>query len=72
MEAVNRAAEQEIEQIIASLHRHEKGDFMKDKLSNVMALIYPSFYKALNRTKNLTVEDSCVEIFRRDRDGVSG
>lgn len=60
VEAVNRAAEQEIEQIIASLHRHEKGDFMKDKLSNVMALIYPSFYKALSRTKNLTVEDSCV------------
>lgn len=37
-----------------------KGDFMKDKLSNLMALVYPPFYKALSRTKNLTVEESCV------------
>lgn len=58
--AVNRAAEQEIEQIISSLKRREKGDFMKDKLSNLMALVYPPFYKALSRTKNLTVEESCV------------
>ena len=57
---INRKAEPQIDEIIANIQNESSGDFMKNKIPRFTAPFYKPYYDNMRKTKNFTVEDSCI------------
>lgn len=58
--AKNEDAEILIDKVIQRIQKQEHGDFMDNKVPRFTKVIYKPYYNHMRKTKNFTVDDSCI------------
>ncbi len=57
---INQKAELQINEVINQIQKMPCGNFMKNKIPRITAVVYKPYYGWMRQTKNFTVEDSCI------------
>jgi Pyruvate/2-oxoacid:ferredoxin oxidoreductase delta subunit/flavodoxin len=60
VERINQNAEKEIEEVTEKIKHRQKGDFSRGKIPLLFVKIYYPFYEKYRKTKNFTVEYTCI------------
>ena len=60
VDAINRKAEPQIDEIIEKIQKKSSGDFMKNRIPKFTVAFYKPYYENMRKTKHFTVDNSCI------------